>query len=168
MGRCRAMSRSGGCSITRQGTNPTPGHSTQPCPPSPGAPRGWHGPSRRSGFSCLCTGMIRASAAQGDGKDGESPGATGGHGGAARPRHACRRQDAGDARPGVPPVPPMHPSFPSCSATGFACKQQPPGRAFNPSPLGYYSSPANLQASPPFFLCKAPPEQRKFLSPDVM
>lgn len=59
------------------------------------APSGWHKPSRRSGFSCLCTGMIRASATQGDGRDGES---SWGHGrtrlgrqaGHPRTCHACR------------------------------------------------------------------------------
>lgn len=37
---------------------------------------------------------------------------------------------------------------------GFACKQQPLGNTSNPS-LGYYSSPANLKASP-FFSARHP------------
>lgn len=156
-----------------------------PCP-FPGTPSGWHKPPQRSGFSCLCTGMIRVSATQGDGRDGKPPGATGGHSGEARPgtpghatraghrllgphsggephrdrgqspRWVCQGQDTGDAQPGVPTITPMIPSFPSRSARGFACKQQPLGNTFNPSPpLGYYSSPANLKASP-FFSARHP------------
>lgn len=135
--------------------------------------------------SCLCTGMIRVFVVQGDGK---APGATGGHGPGATPGHATCAGDrpwghrcGGDiaaegpsgrdlqglGRPlrcarrgwaGVPTSTPVRPSFPSCSAKGFACKQQPPGSTFNPSPLGYYSSPANLKASP--FFCARHPQSR--------
>lgn len=136
--------------------------------------------------SCLCTGMIRAFVIQGDGKapgatGGHGPGATPGHatcagdqpwgrrcGGAIGEGSAqglglplrCARRGcaAGAAWAGVPVSAPVHPSFPSCSAKGFACKQQPPGSTFNPSPLGYYSSPANLKASP--FFCARHPQSR--------
>lgn len=120
----------------------------------------------------LCTGMILiwVSAPQGDrrvrnllepqedpwGRQDEHP----------RARHVCRGPAPGTPHPAVlsgkgcgwhmasPPSP--HAShFPLVlSVGGFACKQQPLGNTSNPS-LGYYSSPANLKASP-FFSARHP------------